>query len=102
MLIYPWQLADERTQVLMDEIQITAQSPPAFLVHAHDDQASSMSSLLFYAALKKSGVPAELHIYQNGGHGYGLRPVVGSAVHTWPERAADWMRHRDLLSKADE
>ena len=102
MLVYPWQLVDEKTHVLMDEIQITAKTPPAFLVHAHDDHASSLSSLFFYAALKKNGVPAELHIYQNGGHGYGLRPVAGSAVHTWPERAADWMRHCDLLNKAEE
>lgn len=92
LLVYPWQLIDDKTQELKELVTVTKQTPPTFLVHAHDDGASSLSSVLFYAALKKQGVSGELHVYRNGGHGYGLRPVAESQVHTWPDRAAEWLK----------
>jgi hypothetical protein len=49
-----------------------------------------------YLALKKAGVPAELHIYSTGGHGFGLRPTE-KACSTWPERCAAWMKAQGLL-----
>ena len=77
--------------VAPDELPVTAGSPPAFIVHADDDRLSSKNSVRFYLALKKAGVPAELHIYAEGGHGFGIRDR-GLPVSGWRRRFADWMR----------
>ena len=98
LLLYPWQLVDD-TGELKKFITVTPQTPPTFLVHAHDDPHTSLSSVQFYSAMKRLKLPAELHIYQNGGHGYGMRPVENSNVDTWPDRAADWMRLQGLLDQ---
>lgn len=97
MLIYPWRLLDDGTQQLSAEFPVTTQTPPTFLVHTHDDSATSMSSIWFYARLKELKVPAELHVYQAGGHGYGLRPVNGTAIHTWVEPAAEWLKLQKVV-----
>lgn len=96
LLIYPWKTLDASGEALRPEIALGPKTPPAFLVHTHDDASSSLGSALIYAGLKRHGVEAELHIYRNGGHGYGMRPVEGSAIGTWPDRAADWLRARGL------
>jgi dipeptidyl aminopeptidase/acylaminoacyl peptidase len=97
MLIYPWRLASE--DHLMKQLTVDKTTPPTFLVHAHNDSSSSSSSIRFYVALKANRVDAELHIYRTGGHGYGLRPVVGSHVNTWPARAADWLESSGWLDE---
>ena len=82
---------------LSNELQVTNETPPTFLVHAKDDKTiSPENSIYFYRALKKAGVPAEMHIYENGGHGFGLG-IRGGPVTSWPDKCADWMRSRDLL-----
>ena len=91
MLIYPWNLYDTKEQKLVPEIAVNDRVPPTFIVHTHDDNSSSLGSVLFYAALKKAGVPAELHVYQNGGHGYGARIKAGSNIGSWPSRLLDWL-----------
>jgi acetyl esterase/lipase len=96
MLIYPWNVADKTTGDLMPEIKLGKSAPPTFLVHTDDDQSSALGSASIYMALKKSGVSAELHVYQNGGHGYGVRERDGSVIGTWSERAADWLRIRGI------
>ena len=96
LLIYPWRIADEKAGGLIEAVTVTKATPPTFLVHAHNDGATSLSSIYFYTALKKLGIPAELHIYETGGHGYGMRPVKNSNVQTWPARAADWLKQRQL------
>ncbi|MAD80347.1 MAG: xylanase, partial [Planctomycetaceae bacterium] len=73
-------------------------SPPTFFAHASDDRISSENSITMYLALKKAKVPAELHIYASGGHGFGLRPSEHPAS-TWPQRCKEWMRSRGLLKK---
>jgi len=94
LLIYPWNAYDAKTQKLLPQIQLNAKSPPAFIVHTHDDRSSSMGSVLIYAGLKQHNVQAELHVYGNGGHGYGMRSVKNSDIGTWPARASDWLvRH---------
>lgn len=98
LLVYPWRLVDEQSGELADAFTVTAQTPPTFLVHAHNDGATSMSSILFYIALKKQGLGSELHIYETGGHGYGMRAVKDSDVDTWPARAADWLRRHGLTN----
>jgi acetyl esterase/lipase len=96
MLIYPWRAYDEATQKLLPQINLSAKSPPAFIVHTHDDRSTSLGSVLIYAGLKKHNVPAELHVYGNGGHGYGMRAVMGSDIGTWPARASNWLVRRGL------
>ncbi|MGV2337388.1 MAG UNVERIFIED_CONTAM: alpha/beta hydrolase [Planctomycetaceae bacterium] len=98
LLVYPWNLWNPETEQLIPELQISASLPPVFLVHTHDDSASSLSAALFYAALRKHKVPAELHVFATGGHGYGLRNVPGSQIHTWPELAGHWLRGLPPLS----
>ena len=95
MLVYPWRVSGKAGK-LMPEIRISAKSPPTFLVHTHDDASSSVGSALIYAELLKNRVEGELHIYQNGGHGYGVRPRPNSDIGTWPDRAVDWLRTRGL------
>lgn len=98
LLIYPWRTLKPDGKDLIDPIRITPKTAPAFIVHTHDDGSSSVGSALIYIALKQNQVPAELHIYQNGGHGYGMRKTPGSDTETWPNRAADWLRRRGLGS----
>jgi len=82
---------------LSNEKQVTAKTPPTFLIHAGGDRGvPSENSVLFYMALRKASVPAELHIYEKGGHGFGLAPG-DPILSTWPARCAEWMRSRGLL-----
>lgn len=99
LLVYPWQIYDVQTDGLIDPIKPDKETPPTFLVHTHDDNSTALGAVLFYAALKKHKVPAELHVYTTGGHGYGTRERSGSVIHTWPDRAIEWLRLRGLAKK---
>ncbi len=99
MLIYPWKLLNADESGLRAEVVVDKQTSPTFLIHAHNDAVTSLSSVEYYKAMKKLGLPAELHIYGSGGHGYGLRKVEGANVHTWPDKAEAWMRGRGLLKE---
>lgn len=82
---------------LSNETQVTKDTPPTFLVHANDDTGvPPENSILYYMALRNAGVPAEMHIYARGGHGFGLGHT-DAALSTWPGRLADWLRVRGLL-----
>lgn len=96
LLIYPWRIQDSRTGKLLSEINVSKTNGPAFIVHTHDDNSTAAGAAQLYIAFKEKNVPAELHIYQNGGHGYGLRPVNNSVIHTWADRARDWLIIRGL------
>jgi acetyl esterase/lipase len=77
---------------LSNETQVTPETPPAFLFHTTTDSGvPPENSVLFYLALQKAGVPAEMHIYERGEHGVGLAlfdPILSS----WPSRLEEWMR----------
>ncbi len=81
---------------LSTETQVTAATPPTFLFHTDGDKGvPAENSVMFYLALRKAGVPAELHIYERGPHGVGLAsadPVLAS----WPARLEDWLKLRGL------
>jgi acetyl esterase/lipase len=84
---------------LSNEKQVTAQTPPTFLFHTNEDQGvPAENSVLFYLALRRAGVPAELHIYERGRHGVGLAPD-DPVLSSWPQRLADWLRVRGLLGR---
>jgi acetyl esterase/lipase len=84
--------ADDLAKLYSNELQVTKTTPPTFLVHATDDRSVPVeNSLLFYQALKDNGVPAEMHIYPAGGHGFGLALAKGY-LETWTERLVDWLR----------
>jgi len=81
--------------------QVTADTPPTFLVHTSGDAGvPAENSILFYLALRKAKVPAELHIYEQGPHGFGLAPD-DPVLSTWPGHCIDWMRARGYLSSKD-
>lgn len=72
--------------------RITAATPPTFLLHASDDDVVSVeNSLLFFDALRRANVPAELHVYPKGGHGFGIRGTRGLSLVEWPRLALAWM-----------
>jgi acetyl esterase/lipase len=99
LLIYPAYLAlKEQNDQLAPEVKVTASTPPTFLVMTEDDGIRVECALFYYLALKNAKVPAEMHLYPTGGHGYGLRPSEHN-VSTWPARAADWMKARGLLTR---
>lgn len=91
ILIYPWKIYDQQHDGLIEGVGVSADCPPTFLVHTDDDRSSSLGAVLFYAGLKRRGIPAELHVYGNGGHGYGVRPVDGSEISSWTDHAAHWL-----------
>jgi acetyl esterase/lipase len=82
-----------------NEKQVRPDSPPTFLFHTTEDTGvPPENSILFYQALRKAHVPAELHIYEKGKHGVGLAqkdPVLSS----WPDRLSAWLRQRGLLGQ---
>jgi acetyl esterase/lipase len=85
-------------EVMMTDKHVTPQTPPTFLMHANDDTAvDPESSIRFYLALRAAGVPAELHIYQHGGHGFGLA-LYDPVLHSWTMRVADWLRGLGVLN----
>jgi acetyl esterase/lipase len=98
VLIYPAYLTTPKRDALADNVTVTKQTPPMFLAHAGDDPVPAESSVLLYLALKKAGVKAELHVYDRGGHGYGLRRT-GLPVADWPKRCEEWLRVQGLLAK---
>lgn len=88
----------EKIKLYSNELQVTAQTPPAFLVHAsNDDGVSPKNSLLFYEALLSKKIPAEIHIYQTGGHGFGM--YIKGSKELWMDRCKNWMEINGWLNK---
>lgn len=87
---------EELMQYFSNELQVTEDTPPAILIHASDDGAVPVeNSIVYYQALIKNGVMAEMHIYPEGGHGFGLAIGEGHLA-TWPERVYEWVKSLDL------
>lgn len=97
VLIYPAYLADDKGQV-KPEYQPTKETPPMFFAFAMDDRVAVDGSFAMAKALKTTGIPAELHMYDAGGHGFGLRKSE-HPCHTWPARCEEWLAHRGLLKQ---
>jgi acetyl esterase/lipase len=96
VLIYPGGLLKDGK--LKPEFTIGKNSPPAFLAMSTDDPVNPENCIEYYRALKKANVPAEMHLYATGGHGYGINKVPHDCA-SWPDRCAEWMTVRGLLKK---
>ena len=88
----------ELREFLSAEKQVTAKTSPCFLMHTSEDAVPAENSVDFFLALQKAKVPAELHVYEKGRHGYGLGSK-DAVLRSWPERLADWLRVRGMLKK---
>lgn len=100
LVLYPGRMAYRQSNFVPNPaIQVTDRTPPTFLVHAYDDDLNPVENSLLYAtALRRAGVPAEVHIYAKGGHAFGLRQTGLSAAQ-WPELAAAWLRSLGVISR---
>lgn len=91
-LIYPGLLTEGNAGLkLAPEMTVTANTPPTFLLQSEDDGVKVENSLLYYMALKTANVPAEMHLFAKGGHGYGLRHTE-NPVTDWPKLAERWFQ----------
>jgi acetyl esterase/lipase len=82
---------------LNSDIHVTRDTPPTFLLQAEDDPVDSVNnSLVYYRALKSAGVPAELHLYPQGGHAFGLRRT-NSPITAWPTLAETWLKAIEMI-----
>ena len=81
-----------------NELQVTSQTPPTFLVHSQDDKAVPVeNSIQYYQACLKNGVPVEMHLYPTGGHGYALRTAKFGSLNTWPESCRGWLKSLGMV-----
>ncbi len=86
----------ELVQRYSNELQVTAQTPPTFLILADDDTTvPPRNSIEFYLSLKKYKIPAEMHIFRNGGHGFGMNKK-NLPVDQWPNLFAQWMKAQGI------
>lgn len=87
--------AEEMIEYYSNETQVTEKTPPTFLLHASDDEGVPVeNSLMFYKALKNNGIPAEMHIYPEGGHGFALAIGKGH-LQGWVDRLYEWLQYID-------
>jgi acetyl esterase/lipase len=97
VIIYPGYLASEPAlSTLSPGIDPSADTPPTFLLQAEDDPVHVENALVYYRALKDLKVPAELHVFSEGGHGYGLRPTNLPVTH-WPDLVTTWLHTIHVL-----
>ena len=96
VLIYPAYLVTKEMDGLKPDIRVNKETPPMFIAMAGDDPVHVENAVEMYRGLKKAGVPADLHVYTSGGHGFGLRPS-GKPCSTWPQRCAEWMKDQGFL-----
>jgi acetyl esterase/lipase len=97
VIVYPGYLAiAEQGFAANAEINVTEKTPPTFIVQAEDDSVHVENSTVYFLALKNAKVPAEMHLYAQGGHGYGLRHTA-LPVTWWPRLVEVWLRNLQIL-----
>jgi acetyl esterase/lipase len=88
----------EALQLMSLEKQVTPATPPTLLIHTQEDKSvPAENSILFYQALTRAHVPAEMYLFEHGAHGMGMREGLGTSS-SWPRRAEEWLRDRGLLT----
>jgi acetyl esterase/lipase len=96
LLVYPAYLDGENITSLSPEIKIKSNTPPTFITQAQDDNTFINSSLAYYYALKETNIPVTMHLYDKGGHGFGIRDTKADA-NEWPDRAETWLRNLNFI-----
>ncbi len=98
--LYPGHLAvREKNFALNPDIKITSRTPPTFLLQAEDDPVDPVeNSLVYHAALRKAGIPVEMHLYVKGGHAFGLRRT-GFPINGWPQLVEEWLGTIGMIPK---
>lgn len=90
--------SEELIKYYSNELQVSSKTPPAFLIHAEDDGAVPVeNSIAYYLALKKLKIPAEMHLYPIGGHGYGFRTEGKGSLVNWPAALEGWLRAQTYM-----
>lgn len=98
VLVYPAYLTTEPDSVILnDRAEVNANTPPAIMIHAENDPIPCNNSIAFFLGLKNLKIPAEMHIYPTGGHGYGLRPTEHE-VTNWPAVVTTFLQKQGLLT----
>jgi fermentation-respiration switch protein FrsA (DUF1100 family) len=97
-MVYPGYLKLKDKEELAPSVRVPAQTPPIMMVVAGDDQniGTPEGCALFYLALRRAGVPAELHAYVTGGHPFGVRKR-DVPCDNWPRQAEDWLKNIGVL-----
>jgi acetyl esterase/lipase len=97
VVIYPGSLAlEDKNFAPNPDVNPTDNTAPTFIVQTEDDPAHVENAVVYFLSLKNAKVPAELHIYAEGGHGYGMRHT-GLPVATWPQSVETWLRTIKVL-----
>jgi len=97
VIVYPGYLAlSEQNFAPNPGIKVTSQTPPSFIVQTEDDPVHVENSTVYFLALKNAGVPVEMHLYAQGGHGYGLRRTE-RPVTSWPQGVESWLHTIGVL-----
>jgi acetyl esterase/lipase len=97
--VVPHPATADKHLALNPEIPITSQTPPTFLLQAEDDHVDNVDdSLAYYIALRKAGVPVEMHLYAQGGHAFGLRRTK-FPITEWPQLVERWLRAIGMISE---
>lgn len=95
VLVYPAYLSVDNFSI-SPELKVDGNTPPTILIQTQDDKSLIDSSLFYYYALKEANVPAAMHLYPSGGHGYGARNT-GHTVNEWPHRVLSWLRDIKMI-----
>ena len=97
---YPGHLSSENEGFKLNpHVPVTPQTPPTFLLQAEDDHVDGVEqSLVYYLGLKRAGVPVEMHLYAQGGHGFDLRPTQ-YPISAWPKLTEQWLRTIGITSQ---
>lgn len=100
VLAYSGYLKEKDKDQLSQGLHVPKGTPPVFLVHGSDDLISPPEhSVLMYLALKRAGIPAELHVFANTSHDFGVRSTDDRPYSAWPTACADWLRQQGFLKK---
>jgi len=88
---------DDKVKNFSNDQMVNEKTPPAFLIHAADDKAVPVqNSINYFTALNKYGIPAEIHIYEKGGHGFGIKNLKDTTAY-WPKDCENWLRMHKLI-----
>lgn len=100
ILMYPAYLANKKSKKVAKELPITSNTPPTFIIQTKDDRSFVDGTIIYAQALKNADVSSTFHLFEVGGHGYGLRPPKkGNETSQWPKLCKEWLKERSIINK---